>query len=147
MRPRLPLEEIATHLRALLATTSFARIGTHLDVDFAASYGKSFNQVWLLGQRVRRRSSRSATEGYSGFFRAHMTAELAVRLVVRRNEPGVPNGEETLTQCLEDVLGALNGWRPQFADEPFVLVEQKDGPVGESITTVDLIFDCTITYS
>lgn len=143
MNARLSIAAIAAQLRTVPGLTG-VRIGTCYDRDYLTAFAKSWPAVWIAAQRMTVLDDGMA---YSGQFRQHCKAELAVRLVVQRYADGSIDGEVRLNALHDAVVDAIKDWTPTNADQPFVLVSAADGDATESVMTADVIFSTTVTYA
>lgn len=141
MNGRLSLKAIAEHIDAQVTVT---RCGTGYDRDYLTNFGKAYPAVWVGAQRFVPTDN---GRGFSSQFRQHGEVEIVVRLVVQRYADGSVDAETRLNALHDAVSSALLNWLPTGADEPFVYKSSTDGPLSESVMTVDMIFAATATYA
>ena len=143
MNARLSIATLAATLRATPALAGM-RVGTCYDRDYMTAFGKVYPSVWVAAQRMTVLDDGRA---YSGQFRQHAKAEVAVRLVVQRYADGSLDAEARLNALHDAVVDALKDFTPPDADQPFVLVSAADGDASEAVMTADIIFSTTVTYA
>lgn len=144
MTTRANFEEIKARLAPDVwasAVPDFAtlHVGSCYDNNFARDFKVKLPAIWLVGQSSYAIGNEEG-QGYTQRMRLRTRVEFAIRLVVKRNAPGVYNNEEAFNALYNAVSDRLFAWEPASAESECFFVSSEDGPANETFMVADVIF-------
>jgi hypothetical protein len=120
-------------------------VGTIMDDDYAAKYGKVWPAVWIGAIRI---TAHDNGNGLTEIARQYVNVTAALRILVQRNPVNSQNDLETRLATLYDgVTQSLFGWQAPGMALPFAFASSVDGPASEPSCSLDVYVATLSTYS
>lgn len=140
MTTRINLSEVKALIEA--AGGAISVIGTCFDRDYLDVAGQGeFPQVWIMGQRLRRRGDGVNSRGYHQL----LDVEVAVLCVVKRYADGDNSPEDALTELVGLVVDAIANLKVSNSYS-FRLDSIQDGDPSDSVMSAIVVFSTQVAY-
>lgn len=142
---RLSLETIKLHLQNEVSVAGQTiHFGTAYDIEYMREYDRKQPAIWVAGQTTRGISTQR-NESFTGLHAQKLSAEVAIRVVLKRSVTGDANTEDLMQDFFDEIYNAMFGWKERADYGNFYFTRTQDGASNEeSLLVGDMYFACTV---